>query len=182
MRPRTFAREIAFQVLYRDDLNPEKATAVTTYGDALLDQGRQTRELTEYVRHIAEMASQEEGATSDEAENYSQWIRTPSLVEFSRLLIVGVKSQKERLDEQIAIAAANWSIYRMAATDRTLLRLGAYEIQQTQTPAKVVIDEAIELAKRFGGAQSPQFVNGILDKLMHQKGEMANVESQMSQE
>ena len=57
----------------------------------------------------------------------------------------------------------------MAATDRNLLRLGAYEIHLTETPAKVAIDEAVELAKRFGGAQSAQFVNGILDKLMKQK-------------
>ena len=49
------------------------------------------------------------------------------------------------------------------------MRLGAYEIHLTDTPVKVVIDEAVELAKRFGGAQSAQFVNGILDKLMHQK-------------
>ena len=57
----------------------------------------------------------------------------------------------------------------MAATDRNLLRLGAYEIHFTETPVKVVIDEAVELAKSFGGAQSAQFVNGILDKLMHQR-------------
>jgi len=73
------------------------------------------------------------------------------------------------LDRAIALAAANWSIERMAATDRNLLRLGAYELLFTDVPAKVAIDEAIDLAKRFGGAQSSQFVNGILDKVMHQK-------------
>ncbi len=107
--------------------------------------------------------------SADEGELYSQWLRTPSLVEFSRLLIQGVAANRAELDEKIAAAAENWSVQRMAATDRNLLRLGAYEIHFTDTPVKVVIDEAVELAKRFGGAQSAQFVNGILDKLMHQK-------------
>jgi N utilization substance protein B len=55
----------------------------------------------------------------------------------------------------------------MAATDRNVLRLGAYELLHSDTPPRVVIDEAVELAKRFGAAQSSQFVNGILDKVMH---------------
>ena len=54
----------------------------------------------------------------------------------------------------------------MAATDRNVLRLGAYEILHTDTPARVAINEAVELAKRFGTAQSPQFVNGILDRFL----------------
>jgi transcription antitermination protein NusB len=54
----------------------------------------------------------------------------------------------------------------MAPTDRNALRLGAFELLFTQTPHRVVIDETIELARRFGTAQSPQFVNGILDKLV----------------
>ena len=123
----------------------------------------------EFVRHLAELRDQEDAISADEGELYSQWLRTPSLVEFSRLLIQGVAGNRANLDEKIAAAAENWSVERMAATDRNLLRLGAYEIHFTDTPVKVVIDEAVELAKRFGGAQSAQFVNGILDKLMHQK-------------
>ena len=57
----------------------------------------------------------------------------------------------------------------MAATDRNVLRLGAYEIFHSDTPPRVAIDEAVELAKRFGSAQSAQFVNGILDNLMHRE-------------
>ena len=169
IRPRTFAREIAFQVLYREDLNPNQPGAVSVYSDVLLDQGRQTRELTEFVRHLAEMRDQEDAISADEGELYSQWLRTPSLLEFSRLLIQGVAGNLAELDQKIAAAAENWSVPRMAATDRNLLRLGAYEMYFTDTPVKVVIDEAVELAKQFGGAQSAQFVNGILDKLMQQK-------------
>ena len=66
--------------------------------------------------------------------------------------------------EQIA---AELDLQRMAATDRNVLRLAAYEMLHTDTPPRVAIDEAVELAKRFGSAQSAQFVNGILDKIMH---------------
>jgi N utilization substance protein B len=180
MRPRTFAREIAFQVLYREDLNPEQRAAAQDGGDALLEQGRQTRELMDFVRHLAVLRDQEDAGSADEREFYTQWLRTPSLVEFSRLLIHGVTAHRAELDERIAAAAENWSVHRMAATDRNLLRLGCYEIYYTNTPVKVVIDEAVELAKRFGGAQSAQFVNGILDKLMQRK-EKSEVRSQESE-
>ena len=63
--------------------------------------------------------------------------------------------------------AVNWSLDRMPPTDRNVLRLGAYEILHTDTPDRVAIDEAIELAKSFGTAQSAAFVNGILDRVMH---------------
>jgi transcription antitermination protein NusB len=180
MRPRTFAREIAFQVLYREDLNPEQHAVTATSGDALLEQGRQTRDLMEFVRHLTALRDQEDSGSADEGQFYSQWLRTPSLVEFSRLLIHGVTAHCAELDEKITAAAENWSVPRMAATDRNLLRLGCYEIHYTNTPVKVVIDEAVELAKRFGGAQSAQFVNGILDKLM-QKKEKSEVRSQESE-
>jgi N utilization substance protein B len=94
-------------------------------------------------------------------------------VEFTRLLVAGVREHRGELDERITRAAANWSLDRMAATDRNLLRLGAYELLYGGVPPKVAIDEAVELAKRFGGAQSAQFVNGILDHLMHQNAETA---------
>ena len=72
----------------------------------------------------------------------------------------------EELDALLEQHADNWSLSRMAATDRNVLRLGAYEIRYADTPNRVAIDEGIELAKRFGSANSSQFVNGILDKLM----------------
>ena len=135
----------------------------------MLDQGRQSRELVEFVKHLANLRDQEDARSVEEGEMYSQWIRTPALVEFSRRLVEGVTGHRTDLDEKIASAAENWSVGRMAATDRNLLRLGCFELYYTDTPVKVVIDEAVELAKRFGGAQSAQFVNGILDKLMQRE-------------
>ena len=63
---------------------------------------------------------------------------------------------------------------RMAPTDRNILRLGAYELLHTETPHRVVIDEAIEMAKKFGSVQSFQFVNGILDRLIPAEKRAAN--------
>jgi N utilization substance protein B len=90
-----------------------------------------------------------------------------ALVEFARSLVAGVQRHREEMDALIEEGAENWSLRRMAATDRNILRLGAYEILHTDTPPRVAVNEAVELAKRFGSAQSAQFVNGILDRLMH---------------
>jgi N utilization substance protein B len=85
---------------------------------------------------------------------------------FAWSLFAGVRESRGALDARISAAAENWTLARMAPTDRNALRLGAYELLFTDTPHRVVIDETIELARRFGTAQSPQFVNGILDRLI----------------
>lgn len=93
-------------------------------------------------------------------------LKQPSLREFAWSMVVRIRELRPTLDERIAEVAANWSLKRMAATDRNALRIGAFEILYADTPPRVAIDEAIELARKFGGKQSPQFINGILDKLM----------------
>ena len=90
----------------------------------------------------------------------------PSLREFAWSLFAGVMEHRALLDEQIQRVAENWKLNRMAATDRAVLRLGAFELLQTNVPLRVVIDEAVELAKKFGSGQSSQFVNGILDRIV----------------
>jgi N utilization substance protein B len=89
--------------------------------------------------------------------------------EFAKGLVLGVKRNQQELDALLAEKAEHWSLARMAATDRNLLRLGAYEIRYADTPDRVAINEAVELAKRYGTAQSSQFINGILDKLIERK-------------
>ena len=88
------------------------------------------------------------------------------LCEFARSLVAGVRRNRGELDELLSRTAANWSLERMAATDRNVLRLGAYEILYTDVPGRVAINEAVELAKRFGTSHSAQFVNGILDQFL----------------
>ncbi len=97
-------------------------------------------------------------------------LRSGELAEFARELVSGVRRHREHLDRLIEEAAAHWSLGRMAVTDRNVLRLGAYEVVYSDTPDRVAVNEAVELAKRFGTAQSSQFVNGILDRLMKEKG------------
>jgi N utilization substance protein B len=90
---------------------------------------------------------------------------------FAKELVTGVCHSREDLDARLAAHSEHWRIDRMAAVDRNVLRIGAYEILHTDTPAAIVIDEAVELAQRFGGERSPAFVNGILDSVAREKGE-----------
>jgi len=90
----------------------------------------------------------------------------PELHAFARALLRGVRQRREQLDGMLAEVADNWTLDRMAVTDRNIMRLGAFEILHTETPGRVAINEAVELAKRYGTRQSPPFVNGILDKIL----------------
>jgi transcription antitermination protein NusB len=108
-------------------------------------------------------------SVADTKKFISGRLKNPELEEFCTSLILGVRRNQEELDALLTKTADNWSLARMAATDRNVLRLGAYEILYTDTPDRAAINEAVELAKRFGSAQSAQFVNGILDKFLHRK-------------
>lgn len=92
-----------------------------------------------------------------------------ALVDFAIGLIAGVRRHRAELDALLTARAAHWSLRRMAATDRNVLRLGAYEILFTDTPERVVINEAVELARRFGTRQSGLFVNGLLDRVARER-------------
>lgn len=123
------AREVALQMLYQKDLNPD--------------------------------------ATSDEIrEQVQEELTDEPLSRFAWSLFMGVMESRSAIDKQVNAVAANWSVSRMPATDRNVIRMGAFELLNTDTPAGVVIDEALELAKSFGGANSVAFVNGILDRLI----------------
>jgi N utilization substance protein B len=89
------------------------------------------------------------------------------LSDFTEGLIAGVKEHQVQIDAMISEVAENWRLDRMAAIDRNILRLGAYEMLFCpEVPAKVAINEALELAKRYSTAQSSRFVNGILDRML----------------
>ena len=78
----------------------------------------------------------------------------------------GAQAAVEGIDAAIAAAATNWRLERIAAIDRNILRVGAYELMhEPETPPSVIIDEAVEMAKRFGEVDSPSFVNGVLDAI-----------------
>ncbi len=108
---------------------------------------------------------------ADDDQFVSQRLQAAEIAEFARALISGVRRNRQELDQVLSQTADHWSLERMAATDRNVLRLGAFEILHSETPDRVAINEAVELAKRFGSKQSAQFVNGILDRLLagHEK-------------
>ena len=83
-----------------------------------------------------------------------------------------VVDARARLDPELEHAADRWRLERLAVVDRNLLRLAALELESATTPPKVVIDEAVRLARWFGGPKSPGFVNGILDRLARDRGRL----------
>jgi N utilization substance protein B len=91
--------------------------------------------------------------------------------EYADALVRGVRDGAEQLDERIRAASQNWRLERMARIDRNALRLGTYELlTRSDVPRAVILDEAVELAKRFGGDESSKFVNGVLDRIADDLG------------
>ena len=129
------SRRAALQALYAADLS-EKARAAEPLG------------LPEVLERVADHFDLHAGARA-----------------FADELVRGVDANREELDARIARHARNWRVERMAAVDRNVLRVAAFELLCTDTPDRVVIDEAIELARDFGSERSPAFVNGVLDAI-----------------
>lgn len=133
--PRRRSREAALQVLYALDLSARSGGP---------------------GREVAEEAFENAAAHFE---------LPPAARAFAAELVHGVVAQREKLDSLVARHSTHWRLDRMAAVDRNILRLAAYETLYTSTPAAVIIDEAVGLARRFGGDESPGFVNGVLDAL-----------------
>ena len=89
--------------------------------------------------------------------------------DFMEKLVHGASQQAEEIDRRIAEKSEHWRLDRMPAVDRNLLRLAIYEMTGMGTPAPVVIDEALELARQFSGEESVSFINGVLDAV-HRSG------------
>ena len=142
MKSRHRAREIALQILYQYDLSQQTQGKITPQNQDLVN------ELVNYYNHfkIAE-----------------------ELREFIGQLVVGTLKETPALDAILEKHTTHWKISRMSAVDRSLLRMAVYEMTHMgETPRTVVIDEAVELAKQFGTAETPAFINGILDQVQVQ--------------
>ena len=98
--------------------------------------------------------------------------RFPALADWSAELFIGILENRDAIDERLGEVLENWKIDRLFAADLAIMRLAAYELIFCDTPPAVVINEAIELGKRFGSDKSYQFINGVLDRLQ-KKGEPA---------
>jgi transcription antitermination protein NusB len=140
MGNRRQAREIALQILYQLDVQEHLSE----------DQG-----LALFWSSFAR--ADHEGPEADQESR-----------EFAERLVRGVLTERDKLDDIIGKASRNWRVERMARVDRNLLRLALYEMKHggEDVPAKVAINEAIEIAKRYGTSESPAFINGVLDRCL----------------
>ena len=92
--------------------------------------------------------------------------------QFAEHLVAGVTEEQARIDPLLTKYAENWELSRMATIDRCILRMGAFELlRDLETPVNVVINEAVEIAKKFSTGESSRFVNGILDKVKLERPE-----------
>ncbi|MBM4358528.1 MAG: transcription antitermination factor NusB [Deltaproteobacteria bacterium] len=102
------------------------------------------------------------------------WRELPGDVEgrdYADELVRGVADARDRIDDRIRAASRHWRIERMSRVDRNILRLGVFELRERHdVPRPVVIDEAVELAKRYGAEGSSVFVNGVLDRIADDLG------------
>lgn len=101
------------------------------------------------------------GSTDEEPQ------RTPA-DPFMEELVRGTIAQADAIDHRISAKSEHWRIERMSAVDRNILRLAVYEMSETPTPAPIVIDEALELARQFSSDESVSFINGVLDAIHKQ--------------
>ena len=86
--------------------------------------------------------------------------------EFAEALVLGVRENRKSIDEAISARSRNWALARMPSVDLNVMRLAAFELMYRQDiPKKVSINEAIEIARKYGDKESPAFVNGILDEI-----------------
>ncbi len=176
---RRTAREIAVQMLYQRDL-----------GGSSLPQIFSGFDLTEYLspeRDDSEPGSERANDKNDKTDKKDGAVRaeraakpapSPAVYakrrrqaeaafEYAKSIVQGVAEHSEELDELIRSRADNWRLERMPAVDRNILRLAVFEmLYEKDIPKLVVVDEAIELAKKYGSEQSSRFVNGLLDGLL----------------
>jgi len=143
---RHLAREVALQLLYRYDAAKQAGQSVPSSSIEI------AQDLSKHFDHF----------------QVPEGVR-----EFASFLVAGSLMKAEKLDHLIENHASNWRVSRMPMIDRNLLRMASFELLESQDiPVKVTLDEAIELAKQFGTADSSAFINGVLDSLQKERGKI----------
>lgn len=113
--------------------------------------------------------SGEEDPAPHEAEFWARHPLDPETRAFALDLVRGTKQNQPKIDAVIAESVEHWDLERMAAVDRNILRAAVYELLwHTDVPPKVAINEAIEIAKKFGTQESSRFINGVLDRIVRE--------------
>lgn len=131
---------------------------------------RRARELALQLLYQYELTG---ASLEDMQRDFEEWKGAPeSAREFAEGLVKGVLDHLQEVDSELEQQTAHWRVDRLAAVDRNILRLALYELVfEVDTPHAVVIDEAIEIAKRFGAEESARFVNGVLDGFVKRRSE-----------
>lgn len=112
---------------------------------------------------LCEADAQPDLSEDDQARALAEREPDPAVVERAVALVRLVRRDRESIDRRIADAATDWQPQRMGTVERNILRIGVAELLAAQTSPAVVLNEAVELARTFGGRDSPGFVNGVLD-------------------
>lgn len=140
---------------------------------------RAARELALQALYQLDMTTQADRGRSLEVF-WGHFERTDEVEQFARELVAGVDANRERIDALIADSAEHWRLPRLSRVDLNLLRLATFELLcRPDIPASVTLNEAIEIARRFGSADSGAFVNGVLDQIasvLRAKGKTAPTE------
>lgn len=137
MRKRTIARDCALKILYQAEMTKRP------------------------INSVADQYWAVESLDEEDQRDFG-----PEVKEFTCRLVLGVRDHWDYIDESVSKYATNWQLKRMAVIDRNILRLGVFELMfAPDIPPKVSINEAVELAKKYGDVDSSKFVNGILDKI-----------------
>jgi len=134
-----------------------------------VSQRRRARELALQVLFQKEFVS-EFDISSSLAYFRKHLEASDDAVEYSEKLLRGIEAHLEEINNIITATCHNWKISRMAPVDLSLLRIGVFEIYfGEEVPPKVIINEAIEISKKYGGTESAQFINGVLDEIYRAK-------------
>ena len=159
---RRSAREVALLVLFWADLQEgeQPDEVLESFKRDLLGDDEFLAELFEVSNDAGTLRKRAKKLTESE----QQWT-------FVERIVVGVASHLRAIDEMIGRFSNNWKVNRMARVDRNILRLAAYELVfEPDIPTRATLNEAIEIAKRYGSIESGKFVNGILDRIAQELG------------
>ncbi|MDO5580361.1 MAG: transcription antitermination factor NusB [Planctomycetia bacterium] len=167
----SFARRVAFQLLYQEDLNPGTSTDINEdfisselrglCKKSESDEKSEQDPLTAKKEEYAELPINED----IEADSPVSPKDFRKLIRFVKELVEGTLAHRDQIDQIIGNVAEHWSVSRMAKTDRNIIRLAVFEMIRKKTPKAVVIHEALSLGYQFGTGNSSAFMNGILDKI-----------------
>lgn len=158
------SRQAALQALYAAELG-----ARSSGSDADKDADANAAD----AANAADVAGAAAATSPEHAlQRVSEHFELPEAAfEFARELVLGVYAEQGTIDAKLQAVSHNWKLERMSVVDRNILRMAAFELGAGSAPPEVVINEAVELARRFGDDGSPRFVNGILGALIERPAE-----------